>query len=400
MKIDFKNIFISLLAFAVGLGIGGYYLNSTQIFELKETNIAPFVEAWQKIEDNFYFSGEDEDSEEKLIERREKMLQGAIKGLIESLDDPYSTFLNIDETLEFEENLTGTYEGIGAEIGIRDEVLTVISPLKDSPAEAAGLLSGDKILEVDGESTKEISLTQAVMKIRGEEGAEVNLKVKREDEELNVVIKRARIDIPALDFETLEGNIAYIQLYNFYEDATSEFKKISQEVLNSGTKKMILDLRSNPGGYLSSSVEIGSFFVEEGEVIVQEDLHSGEIRTLVSEGPGAFSDFDVVILINNGSASASEILAGAVKENNPQVKLIGEKTFGKGSVQEFIYLEDGSSMKLTVAHWLLPSGKWIEGEGISPDIEVEMTEEDFNSNKDPQLEKAIEEIKNFVSESE
>ncbi len=289
--------------------------------------------------------------------------------------------------------MSGSYEGIGAEIGIQDGILTVISPIKGTPAEAAGILPGDKILEINGEKTEEMTLTQATMKIRGKEGTEVNLKIKRDDQTLDFKIKRSKIDIPTLDFKMIDGDIAYIQIYNFYEDATSLFKDAANKILNSKSDKIILDLRNNPGGYLNVATDIANFFIKEGNVILKEETDGGKVTEVFSKGPGAFANFKVVILINKGSASASEILAGAIKENNPQTtKIIGEKSFGKGTVQEVVSLSDKSSLKLTVARWLLPSGTSIDKNGISPDIEIVTSEEEAKAGKDPQLEKAIEEV--------
>ena len=383
MKIDFKNIFLLLFIFAIGFFIGGYYFQGNEILRPEGVNFSSFYEAWQDIETKFY------DYSDKM---RQDMLYGAIQGLVDSLDDPYSDFLNPEETAEFEENLTGSYEGIGAEIGIRDDILTIISPLKESPAEKKGLLPGDKVLEINENSTQDIELIQAVMMIRGKAGTEVKLKIKRGEKTWIVSIKRAKIDIPTLDFKIIDNDIGYIQLYNFYEDAPSKFKKITQDILKEGTKKIILDLRNNPGGYLSAATNIGNFFIEEGKIIVKEDLGKRNVKDVTSKGPGVFSDFRVVVLINEGSASASEILAGALSEQNKKIMLIGEKTFGKGTVQEFISLKDKSSLKLTIARWLLPSGTSIEGNGILPDIKVKMTEEDIKKGKDPQLDKAIREI--------
>jgi len=228
--------------------------------------------------------------------------------------------------------------------------------------------------------------------IRGKAGTEVKLKIKRGEKTLLVNIKRAKIDIPTVDFEIIEKNIGYIQLYNFFEDATPRFKKIVQDIFKAGIQKIILDLRNNPGGHLSVAIDIGNFFIEEGKVILKEDLGRKEIEDIPSEGPGIFSNFRTVILINEGSASASEILAGALSEQNDKVILIGEKSFGKGTVQEFILLQGNSSLKLTVARWLLPSGKSIEGTGITPDIQVKMTENDIKTGRDPQLKRAIKRI--------
>jgi len=383
MKADFKNILLLISIFLFGLFIGSYYFQGNGILRLEGVNFTSFYEAWQEIETRFYnYSNE----------MRQEMLHGAIQGLTDSLKDPYSDFLNPEETGEFEENLTGEYEGIGAEIGTRDNVVTIISPLKGSPAEKAGLLPGDKILKINGVSTGDMELSKAVMMIRGKAGTEVKLKIKRGEKTLLVNIKRAKIDIPTVDFEIIEKNIGYIQLYNFFEDATPRFKKIVQDIFKAGIQKIILDLRNNPGGHLSVAIDIGNFFIEEGKVILKEDLGRKEIEDIPSEGPGIFSNFRTVILINEGSASASEILAGALSEQNDKVILIGEKSFGKGTVQEFILLQGNSSLKLTVARWLLPSGKSIEGTGITPDIQVKMTENDIKTGRDPQLKRAIKRI--------
>lgn len=383
MKINFKNLFLLFLIFAIGFGVGGYYFQQRPVFQPVGVDFSPFFETWEQIEGKFYnFS-------EKM---RKEMLYGAIEGLVESLKDPYSDFLTKEETSELEETLKGTYEGIGAEIGMREEKLTIISPLKGTPADEAHLLPGDWILEINQEKTEDMSLTEAVMKIRGEAGTKVKLKIQRDKKIFEIEVKRAKIDIPTLDFEKLEGNVGYIQLYNFYEDSLFEFKKITQEILKSNIKKLILDLRNNAGGYLSVACDIGNFFIKGGEVIVKEDFGKGKIKEITSQGPGAFSNFKIVVIVNKGTASAAEILAGAIKEHNKNAILLGEKTFGKGAVQELFYLRDDGSLKLSVARWLLPSGRSIEGEGISPDIKVELTQKDIKEAKDPQLQRAIREI--------
>jgi len=388
MKINLQKIFIFVLILVGGFWCGYFFNQKVNIEAQQGTNFNLLFKTWNQIENKFY-----KFSEEKSEELKQEMLYGAIKGMIQSLNDPYSDFLRPEESLQLQEDLSGSYEGIGAEIGIQNDVLTIISPIKGTPAETAGIMAGDKVLEINGESTEEMTLTQAVMKIRGKAGTEVNLKIARDEEILEIKVIRAKIDIPTLDFKMLDNNIAYIQLYNFYEDAPAEFKTASQEILNSGTNKIILDLRNNPGGYLSVATDIGDLFIERGKVILKEDKGKSGVDEILSSGPGAFSQFQVIILINEGSASASEILAGAIKENNPNTTtIIGKTSFGKGTVQEFIPLSDGSSLKLTIAGWLLPSGESIDGKGISPDIEVEMTEEDIEKDKDPQLDKAIEQL--------
>lgn len=387
MKVNFQTIFIFVLIFAIGF-FGGYFLNQKVNFSLQNgIDFTSFLESWNYIEDKFY-----KFSDANATELRQKMLYGAIDGMVQGLGDPYSDFLTPEESSQFQEDMSGSYEGIGAEIGMQNDILTIISPIEGTPAKAAGLLPGDQILEINNEKTAEMTLTQATMKIRGKEGTEVNLKIQRGNKIFDLKIKRAKITLPTLDFKMLDDNIAYIQLYNFYENASPLFKETANKILSSGSNKIILDLRNNPGGYLNASTDIANFFIKKGNVILKEESEGENINEIYSRGPAAFANFKIVILINKGSASASEILAGAIKENNPQVTIIGEKSFGKGTVQEMITLKDSSSLKLTVARWLLPSGKSIDEEGISPDIEIQLSEEDIKTGEDPQLEKAIEKL--------
>jgi len=384
MKFNFKNSFFWVLIFFIGVGFGTIYERAESISLSGEIDLSLLQEAWGEINNNYYkFSSKD----------KEKMVHGTIQGLVDSLGDPYSDFLDPKETEKFEEGLNGIYEGIGAEIGIRNDNLLIISPFKGSPAQKAGILPRDRILEINKKSTEEMTLLDAVSKIRGKEGTQVNLKIKREKKILNVKITRSTIEIPALDFEILEGDIAYIQIYNFYEDAPKEFKQvINDKILTSNIKKIILDLRGNPGGFLSSASDIGNFFIKKGDVILKEDFGGNEINEILSDGPGSLSSFDVVILVDEGSASASEILAGAIKDQNKAL-IIGQKSFGKGTVQQPITLRDGSTLKITIARWLLPSGKSIEGKGITPDIKVKITKKDIEVENDPQLDRAVKEIR-------
>ena len=290
MKLDLKTIFVFVLLLVAGFW-GGYFFNQKVNIEPQQgTDFTPLFKSWQQIENKFY-----KFSEQTADILKQEMLYGAIEGMVQSLNDPYSDFLRPEESLQLQEDLSGSYEGIGAEIGIQDNRPTIISPIKGTPAESAGIMAGDKILEINGESTEEMTLTQAVMKIRGKAGTEVNLKIDRNSEILEIKVQRAKIDIPTSDFKMLDNNIAYIQLYNFYEDATAEFKTISQEILNSGTDKIILDLRNNPGGYLSVATDIGNLFIERGKVILKENKGKSGIDEILSTGPGAFSQFQVVI---------------------------------------------------------------------------------------------------------
>jgi len=351
-----------------------------------------FWEAWRKLENDFF---------EKERINYQEMVYGAIRGMVESLEDPYTTFFTPEKTDEFERELSGKYEGVGMEVGIRDDVITVISPLEGTPAQRAGLMPGDKILKIEDVSTENISLEEAVRLIRGPKGTEVTLLIDRKSWESPklVTLKRDEIKIPTLKWEFKKVNnkeqIVYIKIHQFNQILSSEFKKMAIEVLNSSADRIILDLRNNPGGYLDVAQEIASWFLKEGEIVVWQDLGPGKGRkAFKAKGPGKFAQFPVVVLINKGSASGAEIVAGALRDNRG-IKLVGETSFGKGSVQEQVFLKDGSSLKITVAKWLTPNGDSINEKGLEPDVNVEMTEEDFDEGKDTQLEKALEIIKSL-----
>lgn len=378
------SLLIVFCVFLIGFVLGGYFFQAMKLELVEGAKFIPLFEAWNQVKNKFYDYSSKKDQD---------MIYGAIDGMVKGLNDPYSDFLTPKETSLLESDLEGEYEGIGAEIGIKENKITIVAPLKNTPAEKAGLLPGDNILEVDGQDTSKMTLTEVVMKIRGKAGEIVNLKIKRGEKIFDVKIKRARIEIPVVEFKMLKNNIAYIQIFGFYGNTYSKFQKASEEILKTGTNKIILDLRDNPGGFLESAVDVGGFFIPSGKVILKQDFGKGMVDEIKSRGPGSFSDFKIAVLINKGSASASEILAGAIKENNKKnVILIGEKSFGKGTVQEMVSLSDNSALKITVAHWLLPSGTFIEGNGIKPDIEIKMAEENKNTEKDLQLKKAIEEL--------
>ncbi|OGM93063.1 hypothetical protein A2372_01440 [Candidatus Wolfebacteria bacterium RIFOXYB1_FULL_54_12] len=328
------------------------------------------------------------------------MVYGAISGMLASTGDPYSVFMPPKEADDFSQEISGEFGGIGAEIGVRNEQLVVIAPLKNTPADRAGLKAGDAILKIDDESTEDFSADNAVKKIRGKIGTNVTLTVFRggwsATRDFNIV--RDTIQIPTLDWKMLNdegkedpnGKILYIQLYNFYEKSPLLFYEALVESIDNDPKGIILDLRNNPGGYLDAAVNIAGWFIDRGSVVVTEKFRSEEDghTSFEAQGMPIFKDMPTVVLINQGSASASEILAGALRDNNDS-KLVGEKSFGKGSVQELIQLKDDAMVKITVAHWLTPKGTVIDKNGLTPDAEVKLTEEDINADKDPQLEKAV-----------
>lgn len=390
-------VFIGAVSFYAGKNYGAQQAeviviegakNVEQPKEVK-ADFGLFWEAWDKLK-KFHIRGE-ELSEQDLI-------YGAIKGLVQSLDDPYSDFLNPSDAQKFIEDVSGNFSGIGAEIGIRKGRLLIISPLKDSPAERAGLKSGDHIIQVDETPTAGLSLDEAVKIIRGEEGTTVTLLISRDEfeETKEFKIVRKHIIVPTLDWEMKDGNVIYVQLYSFNENANGAFYDAILAALQSGARGIILDLRNNPGGYLETAVDLAGWFFDRGKLVVAQESRTGERIELLARGNEALKRIPVVILVNEGSASASEILAGALRDQRG-AKIVGKKTFGKGTVQQLQELKDGSVIKLTVAHWLLPSGLLIEGNGLTPDYEVEMPAGE--SEADPQLEKAMEIIKEEIAKS-
>lgn len=394
------KIFLKKIGFVIILGAFSFFAFKIGFFYGKESilktpppylsNIAEssipidfsiFWEAWRKLENSFL-------ENEKI--NYQKMIYGAIKGMVQSLEDPYTSFFTPKEAKEFEQEMSGEYEGVGMLIGIKDNQITVISPFKGTPAFKAGLKPLDKILKIDDKFTKGMPLDKAASLIKGPKGTKVKLLILREDWQApkEFLIERATIKIPTLEWEIKNKDIAIIKIYQFNSLLLTEFKKAAFEILNSPAKKIILDLRNNPGGYLEVASEIAGFFLKKGEIIVWQKTKEKK-KPYKSKGPALFLNYPTVVLINGGTASGAEILAGALKDNR-KVPLVGEKSFGKGSVQEPIVLSDNSFLKVTIAKWLTPSGELIEEKGLTPDFEVKMDQEDEKENRDPQLEKAIE----------
>lgn len=321
-------------------------------------------------------------------------VRGAIDGLVDSYGDPYTMYMPPAETESFHESISGNFGGVGMEVGLRDGVVTVIAPLPGTPAEQAGLLSGDMIVKIDETDTNDMSIDQAVKLIRGESGTDVTLTIYREGELdfREITVTRAVIDIPTIDTE-LRDNVFIISLYSFNALAEMKMQEALREYTQSGASKLIIDLRGNPGGFLQSAVSISSYFLPIGKVVVTESFGAQVTREDViyrSQGKTLrnFAPEEVVVLIDEGSASASEIVAGALRDHQVAT-LIGETSFGKGSVQELIDLPDGSSLKVTVARWLTPAGTSISEGGLTPDIVVERTPQMMMDDEDPQLEAAI-----------
>jgi carboxyl-terminal processing protease len=321
------------------------------------------------------------------------MFYGAVAGMVGSLQDPYSVFFDPEFAEKFSNELAGEFEGIGAEIGIKKDLLSVIAPLAGTPAEKAGLQSGDRILAIDGVDTTGMLVEDAVTRIRGPKGTQVKLLITREGlkEPKEVVITRATIVIQSVKWETktVKGKrIGKIILSHFSENTEAKFNEAVRAILLEDPDALILDLRNNPGGFLDTAVAVGGEWISKDTIVV-EKFSDGQSKNYPSDGLARLAHLPTVVLVNGGSASASEIVAGALQDGGKAV-LVGEKTFGKGSVQDYVEFDDGSALKLTVALWLTPKGRTINKEGILPDVEVALSPEDYDADKDPQLDKAFE----------
>lgn len=327
----------------------------------------------------------------------QKMVYGAISGMVESLGDPYTSFLPPDVNKSFGDALGGKYEGIGAELGLVDNQLIVVSPFDGSPAKNAGIRPGDKIVKIEGENTLGLSVSEAVAKIRGSAGTKISLTVQTGDEDQrDLTIIRGLITVASVTWQDKGDGTIYIRISRFGPETNKEWDDAVSEI-NIKVKELdaiIVDVRGNPGGYLESAVHIGEEFFR-GKPVVYEEEATGEQVPLNAERVGAFGDTPAVfVLIDEGSASASEILAAALKDNIGS-KLIGMKSFGKGTIQDAKDFGDGSGIHITIAKWLTPKKVWVHKKGIEPDIKVEITKEDIAADKDTQLEKAIELAKQF-----
>ncbi len=386
-------VFLVALAFAWGVYVGDH--NRPEIDKVmgvsgKETAVttkadfSPFWKVWNTINEKYPTASKTTDQDR---------VYGAISGLMGSLNDPYSVFFSPDEAKSFEEEIAGNFTGIGMEVGMKDKVLTVIAPLKNTPADRANIKPGDKILKIDKTVTSGLSIEKAIKLIRGEKGTTVTLTIFREENKdpIEVKIVRDVINIPTLDTELRPDGIFVIKLYSFSANSASLFHNAIQKFSESGADKLLLDLRGNPGGYLDAAVDIASWFLRSGKVIVTEDYGNDKAPEIYrSRGYNVFNDkLKFVILINGGSASASEIVAGAMQDNG-RAKLVGSQSFGKGSVQEAIKITPDTLLKITVAKWLTPNGTSISEKGLTPDYPVEITRKDLDNKKDPQLDKAVE----------
>ena len=311
--------------------------------------------------------------------------------MVESLDDPYTIFLEPQEAKQFLDDISGFFEGVGMEIGMRNDTLTIIAPLEGTPAYLAGLKAGDKIISINEKTAQNMSVEEAVSLIRGQKGTQVKLSIFRDDwkEAKEFELTRDVINIPSVTWNIRRDKVAYIKIHQFSEKSRTQFQQAAKEILASDADRLIIDVRNDPGGFLEVAVDMAGWFVKKDEVVVVEDFGSDENnREYLSKGNAAFADYPVVVLMNKGSASASEILAGALRDQTG-AKLIGEQSFGKGSGQELIHLGDGSAVKVTVAKWLTPKGDHITGKGLTPDVQIK-DERKNPEETDMQFEKALE----------
>jgi len=366
--------------------------------KVKKVDFSDFWKAWQLLEAKYVDQG-------KLD--YQKMVYGAIDGMVDAVGDPYTVFFEPSTNKKFQEEISGAFGGVGMELGLKNNIITVIAPIKDTPAARAGIKAGERIMKIDAKSTAGMSLEEAVTLIRGRPGTRVTLTIAPPDDgdTRDITLTREIIKVPAVDWKMLESpptggaqNIAYVQIYGFTQNVEADFKKASEEILESDADSLIIDLRNNPGGLLDSAINLAGYFVDSGKLVVSEVFGNGAKNDFTSDGQSQLKKYPAVILVNNGSASASEILAGALHDNN-RTRIVGEKTFGKGSVQELENLSNGASLKITVARWFTPAGVNISESGITPDVKVELSDKEKEEltigdpAKDPQLQKAVDILK-------
>ncbi len=404
-KFEKFQIYATSLLLITCAFFGGWYLGKSGfVFELRKN--PPKIEiinkypTYQTIDFDLFWSVWEllqKDYLDRPVDAK-KMFYGALQGMVDALDDPYTSFLPPEVNESVNNALNGTYEGIGAELGIKEGQLIVISPIDGSPAKAAGVLPGDKILKIDDVPTAGISVSEAVSKIRGSANTMVTLTLQRDSAEpFALPITRGKIVIASVTGQVKDGNVAYLRVSRFGSDTNSEWDKavasINVEMQN--LDAVIVDLRGNPGGYMMSSVHLAGEFFKNKVVVYQEEA-TGEQTPIETKRIGVFQGVPVFVLIDKGSASASEILAAALRVNANAV-LVGEKSFGKGTIQDARDFEDGSGLHVTIAKWLTPDKQWVHKTGIEPDVVVEQTVEDTKANVDKQLNKALELIKSGVT---
>ncbi len=407
---------IAIIIFVLGVFAGANKIGSNvlptglsaMLYADKPENIdmSPVWRVWHILDNNFVSSKQSKNTDLEILTKEEinqNRIWGLAAGLAASTEDPYTVFLPPSDAEIFADDISGEFEGVGMEIGVRDGLLTVVSPLKGTPAFKAGLKAKDRILKIDGIETKGIGVRNAVKKIRGPKGTIVKFEVLREGESgtIDIEVTRDVIEIPTIETKILPTGEFVIELMHFSANSAELFRQALIEFSRTSSNKLIIDLRGNPGGYLGASVNMASWFLPKGDMIVTEDYgKSGKKTEHRSRGMDIFDEnLELVILVDKGSASASEILAGSLREHGIAT-LIGTNTFGKGSIQELVSITEDTYLKVTVALWLLPGGVHISNDGIEPDIKVDLKKlledsdrDKFNEDEDPILERAVQYFK-------
>ena len=378
---------LGISTFSAGFLVGSSRLGTTNfnLFSSSDSELnslfQPYRQAWEIIHEQ-YLNQPVDDTE---------LMRGSIRGLMDSLDDPYSGYMDPDEFEILNNPIKGEYTGIGAWVDTSGDLLVIISPMPESPAEEAGILPGDKVVGIEGEDVTGVNPEIVLGKILGPAGTVVTLTILREgvEELLEFEIERALIPIPSVESEILDDNIGYLRLYTFGTNSAEEVRNEITAMLNKGIDGLVFDLRNNTGGLVDASVEIVSIFLENDIVLIEEWPDGSQREYKTTKKPIA-PDIPMIVLVNNGSASASEITAGALQDSN-RAELVGTRTFGKGLIQNWIPLtDDNGAVRITIARWLTPNGRQIQDDGLKPDHIVELTEEDLEERIDRQLDKAIE----------
>lgn len=380
------NIVILIAVFSVGVGVGNgkivfgpdsAYRKSTQDSASQKLDFSGANEVYKMLYQSF----------DGTLDTN-KLQDGMKDGLVKAAGDPYTEYMNAQDSKEFNDQLTGSFEGIGAELSKDGSSIVIVSPIAGFPAEKAGLKPKDAIVEIDGQNATDITISDAVKRIRGPKGTSVKLKIVRDGKAQEFTITRENIVLPSVKSEVVDGNIGVITISRYGNDTVDLTTKAANDLKAKGVKGIVLDLRGNPGGLLDSAVGVSSLWLDKGATVLQEKRDNTVIRTYYSSGTATLKGIPTVVLVDDGSASASEITAGALRDNNVAT-IVGVKTYGKGSVQEIRNLQNGGILKVTVARWFTPSGRNIDKQGIEPDKKVELSEADIKAQKDTQKEAAL-----------
>jgi len=354
-----------------------------------QTLFKPFWETWSLVHEQFVDQPVDDTA----------LMQGAIRGMLQSLGDKHTSYMDPSQFTQANMSISGEYDGIGAYVDTQGDYLTIISPMPGSPAEAAGLKTGDKVLKIDGEDMTGIPGDLVIRRVLGPSGSKVTLTIGREGENapFDVSLTRAHIVVPSVESKMLDNNIAYIKMNTFGDNTTSELRDALKTLLAQNPRGLIFDLRNNTGGYLQTAVEVVSEFVDGGQVALIEKYGDGKSQEYTTLTGGLATKIPLVVLVNEGTASASEIVSGAIQDYG-RGKLVGVTTYGKGSVQIWTPLSDEQgAVRITVAKWYTPKDRTIHETGLTPDVIVELTEEDFKAKRDPQLDAAIKTLEEMIA---